>query len=190
MTLFLEIMKIVGAPILAVLLAGLIGNRLSAKWAWRQKRREQAQAAADQLFRLYGEFFAVWKLSNYELRQPVADAGKRFSLLERAAAAEGSMESLLVKIACERRLTSDEIRTLGCFRQGYQRLRQMIRDGKPLKWNYSEHPEYLAFKRLSASVTRICTTIDEGDPPSTAAAREQLEAITSNEWENKWSEKP
>ena len=68
-----EVAKPLVPALAAVALAWAVGNRLSAKWGLWQKRREQAHAAANDFYRLYGEFFAVWKLWNYSLRQADAD---------------------------------------------------------------------------------------------------------------------
>jgi len=99
-----DIAKGVIGPLVTVILAWAVGNRLSASWAWWQKRREQAQASAGDLFKLYGEFFAVWKLWNLALNK--GETEQCWKLLERAAAAEASMEALLVKIACQASVTS------------------------------------------------------------------------------------
>lgn len=49
------------AVTLIVLLAGwLVGQRLTYQWNLRQKRRESDLATAQDLQRLYGDFFAVW----------------------------------------------------------------------------------------------------------------------------------
>src|SRR5262245_31485222 len=54
--------------------------------------------------------------------------GSRWDLLDRACTCEGNLESILVRLASERPLESDDIEVLGCFRQLYQKLRQCIRD--------------------------------------------------------------
>ena len=39
-----------------------IGNRLSAAWAIRQKKREIELETVKEFYRIYGEFFSTWKL--------------------------------------------------------------------------------------------------------------------------------
>ncbi len=51
--------------VVTLLLGWLVGVRITAAWTLRQKRRELELSAAHELYRLYGEFFAVWKLWNY-----------------------------------------------------------------------------------------------------------------------------
>jgi hypothetical protein len=47
------------------------------------------------------------------------------------------MEAILMKVALERRLTVRQVDSLGLFRQGYQHLRQSIRDMRPVEWGSS-----------------------------------------------------
>jgi hypothetical protein len=63
-----EIVKALIGPVVAVGLAWLVGNRLSSEWALRQRRRENSLASVAEFYRLYGEFFALWKLCNYAFR--------------------------------------------------------------------------------------------------------------------------
>ncbi len=176
------------APVITILLAWLVGHRLSAYWAERQKRREVVLTATNEFYKLYGEFFAVWKLWNYSIDQ-VEDSTsgeRRWKLHERAAAAEASMESMMVNLASERVLTEDQVATLGRFRQAYQSLREAIAVGKKLSWYFDEHPEYLAFKRLAAGVARLVSAADGISAPKVERAQEALRVITSNQWESNW----
>ena len=52
------------AAVAVVVLGWLVGLSVAAKWAFYQKRRELDLAAAHELYELYGEFFAIWKLWN------------------------------------------------------------------------------------------------------------------------------
>jgi hypothetical protein len=55
------------AIIAAVAVVGLgwrVGQSVAAQWALYQKRRELDLDAAHELYELYGEFFAIWKLWN------------------------------------------------------------------------------------------------------------------------------
>jgi hypothetical protein len=179
-----------GGISLAVTLVGLgvgwlVGQRLTYQWNLRQKRRESELATAQDLQRLYGEFFAVWKVWNAAARGQVASAPQ--DLLWRAAEAEGLLERVLVKLATERRLTPGDRDTLGKFRQAYQRLRGAINAGEPLGWTSSDHPEYLAFERLAVAVTLIVQR--EGGVTQLGAdeAFANLREIASNRYEKSWS---
>src|SRR5262245_31485221 len=54
---------------LALLIIGwLVGQRLTVSWNLRQKYKEIDLATARDFHALYGEFFAIWKLWDYYLR--------------------------------------------------------------------------------------------------------------------------
>src|SRR5262249_31112144 len=57
-------------PAVTLLLAAVIGQRLSAYWTERQKRREFELSLANSFYSSYGEFFAVWKDWNRSLLSP------------------------------------------------------------------------------------------------------------------------
>jgi|GEM_PF-1344279 len=174
-------------PVLTALLAILVGNRIAAHWGIRQKRREMALGTANEFYRLYGEFFAIWKLWNYIAKTGNAETQKnQWALLERAAAAEAGVEAILVKLSAERELSSTELDTLGRFRQGYQTLRETIANAKPLHWSSSDHVEYAAFKKLASRIGSIVTAEPSAPPPLYVAER-SLREITSNNWEGRWS---
>ena len=133
----------------------LIGQRVTAEWNMRQKKKELDLQTAQEFTSLYGEFFAVWKLWNYYIRDIGAQAlpgASRWELLQRASKAEAAMEGIFVRLASQRRLLENEIKLLQQFRQIYQSLREAIRDDQPLIWDSSDHPQYLAFKRLATGV--------------------------------------
>ena len=176
------------APVVTLLTAWAIGHRLAARWSLWQKHREQTLAATSEFYRLYGEFFAVWKLWNNSVRQSTAvgQDDRRWNLLERAAAAEASMETIMLKLASERILSEADLATLGRFRQAFQYLRDVIRQREELDWHYSEHPGYLAFKKLAVRVSRLVSA-DVSRLPTAEQAQELLIAITSNRWEGVWS---
>lgn len=173
-----EIPKVVAT----LLLAGVgwyIGKRLTILWSYRQKRNEQDLIGARDFHAQYGDFFSLWKLWNYYIRDVGADAlpgASRWELLDRACRAEARLEATLVRLASERTLTSKEIATLGRFRQRYQQLRETIRDNKPLSWDHSDHPEYAEFKKLAQQVAAIVA----GNPPM---SNDLLSKITSNVYE-------
>lgn len=129
----------------------------------------------------------MWKLWNYVVRDVGADAlpgASRWELLTRACDAEGKFEALLVRLSCDRRLDAAGIEILGRYRQVYQCLRQAIKDGKPLRWDSSEHPDYQAFKKLAPEIAALIVAEDPlGLPPAKAA--EAFREITSNTWERR-----
>ncbi|MFT3714002.1 MAG: hypothetical protein QM817_40595 [Archangium sp.] len=167
-----------------------IGNRIAMHWTLRQKRREMTLAVSAEFYRLYGEFFAVWKLWNYLKRdgviRPQAVTDAQYKLLERACSAEAGIESILVRLCAERELDSADIQSLASFRQAYHRLRETIREGKSIPWSTSDHVEYAAFKTLAGHVAAIVGREGTLAPPESVATN--LIRITSNEWETKWLE--
>lgn len=178
-----------GIALLTLILGWFVGQRLTHQWAIRQKRRESELSAANEFYRLYGEFFAVWKIWNCsrdEGRRSSSLAASRWDILNRAAAAEAGIEAILVKLASERVLSDLEINDLGRFRQAYQSLRETIRDDEPVKWSSSEHPEYATFKRLACRVANMLFSGDQREPPTAEQAHEALRRITSNRWEGDW----
>jgi hypothetical protein len=183
-----EIVKALIGPVVAVGLAWLVGNRLSSEWALRQRRRENSLASVAEFYRLYGEFFALWKLCNYAFRDAdhEMDEGALWDLMRRAAALEANGEAILLRIASELALTPDDIRTLGLFRQGVQLLRQSIVKERILGWSSSEHREYQAFKGLSVGVAALATKVGTGTAPSLDIAQRQLREITHNKWSKEW----
>jgi hypothetical protein len=157
-----------------------IGRRLTLLWSFTQKQREQDLVAAGQFHTLYGEFFAVWKLWNYFIRRGGATefvGASRWILLDRAAQAEAKLEATLVRLSSERKLGSAEVDILGRFRHLYQKLRESIRDNKPLEWDSSEHPRYVEFKHLAPQVAAIITG-------QRSIQADVLRKITSNIYEN------
>jgi hypothetical protein len=183
-----EMMKALIGPVVAVGLAWLVGNRLSAEWALRQRRREHSLASVAEFYRLYGEFFALWKLCNYAFRDADHEMGDDtlWDLMRRAAALEANGEAILLRIASELTLSDDDIKTLGLFRQGVQLLRQSIVKQRILGWSSSEHREYQAFKGLSVGVAALAAKVGSGTAPPLDKAQRQLREITHNKWSKEW----
>jgi hypothetical protein len=160
-------------------LGWLIGKRLSVVWSRQQKEREQDLEAARDFHALYGEFFSLWKLWNYFVRDLGPEAlrpASRWEILDRACRSEARLESTLIKLASEKPLKDKEIEILGRFRQRYQQLREAIRDNVPLAWDHSQHPDYLDFKTLAPQVAAIIVRSD-------GVQRDALIKITSNFYE-------
>jgi hypothetical protein len=142
--------------------AWFVGNRLSYHWQELRKRRDLDLGAAEEFHRIYGEFFATWKLWNVVKRysttsHPSTDS--QWDLLERAAATEGAFEALLVKLSSERELSEDDKSDLARLRQAFQTLRETIRIDEVLDWpadpTSKNAEKYAAFKELAARASLI-----------------------------------
>jgi len=167
---------------LALLVTVVFGSKVVAAWQMRNKRRELDIIAATQFQQIYGEYKQIWRLwkiyqdPDREKFQPAA--GTWWILIDRAAAAEARLEALVVKLVVERRLTDSEINSLGLFRQGFQQLRQGIRESNPLKYSH-EQPEYRLFNKLATEVACILLTEKALTSPDPGEASEQLTRIVN-----------
>ena len=167
-------------------------------------RRERDEAAAAEFYRAYGSFFAVWKSWN-DFREPeklaeppdcrrgTAPPGgdERLGFLTRVAEAEGLLESFLVRLTLEHRLSQPELDRLWCFRRGYKQLRYAVVSGEPLNWFRTDSRDdacqrvrfrsYRAFKSLAASTAELL--IRDGaasGAPVPMSALERLEYVTGS----------
>ena len=126
-------------PVLVSLAGGwLITYRVTDRWDRKKKQRELDLAAAQEFQRLYGELLAVWKSWNSALKLAGPDLPpdeRVWECLKRAAATEGGLEALLARIASEHRLSDEDVNALGAVRQGFQRLREVIRSRQELPWH-------------------------------------------------------
>jgi len=188
----LELIKTGLSLLVALVTLGLgwvIGNQLSARvsmaWAIRQKKREIELETVSMFYKVYGEFFAVWKLWVYHKEQSFTETS-RWEMLERAATAEGILESIFVKLSSERDLNERETEILGRFRQGFQTLRQSIRDDKYLGWSKDKYNEYVSFKRLAGLVSDILVSETPSKSQRDMTNNDALIKITSNRWEKHW----
>jgi hypothetical protein len=141
-----------------------VGYRLTFVWEDRKRRCESDLAAVETFYRLYGEFFAAWKLWDSHKRKGVRGKGEahelQWELLEQVERAEGGYEALLVKLASERVLDDTDRVLLGCFREGSQMLREKIRKSQALEWWATDEPEresdgfkqYRAYKALAECI--------------------------------------
>jgi hypothetical protein len=190
-TAWIEVNKTIVASLTSLLstivtLAGgwVVGLALAAKWNMRVKERELDFDAIRRVRDLYGEFLSTRRLWNHHKRKNKGLAqldDRGLVLFDRSCLAEGQMEALLIKIASERKLTQSQLNDLGLFRQGYQQLRQSIRDCKPLEWGRSDHPEYVALKSGCQAIIGI---IIHSERITFSAG--QFEYITSNVHEKRW----
>ena len=189
-SLIIDLLKAIIGPLLTVGLAWVVGNEISANWTHRQKRREYSLTVVAEFYRVYGDFFALWKLCNFTFRDSKSDpahAGIQ-DLLNSATKLESRMETLLLRIASEVKLEPSEIKSLGLFRQGVQLLRQSIVKRRILGWTSSEHPEYKAFKSLSVAVGKLASRVGEKDAPALEIAQDQMGKITHSDWNKEWQD--
>lgn len=179
------------APLLAATVAGVVAWRLvptaQDRWEKVKKHRELDLEAVREFHRVYGEFVSTWKVwdtsfrfpENFPMSPQLAD-----ECLRRATAIEGGIESLLVKVAAERRLADWEIDVLGATRQAFQSLRDAIRQGCALGWRHSEEKHYKALKALSAHTYVLLANSPPLDSqPSAEVSAANLLTITSNDYE-------
>ncbi|HJQ57252.1 MAG TPA: hypothetical protein VJ890_10115 [Vineibacter sp.] len=157
----LELLKAGLTLLIALITLGLgwlIGQRLTFKWNLLQKRRETDIANVQQFYALYGEFKEVSKIWRVIKRNKGANLtvppDGRWPLMARACAIEGKNEAILVKLATERHLATDDLRYLGLFRQAIQMLRESIRDDVEMRAG-SRGAEYAFFNGLAAKVGLI-----------------------------------
>jgi hypothetical protein len=178
-----------GVSAVTLSLGWFVGNRLSARWAVSQKRREEDLSAASELHRLYGESFAVWKLWNRTANSGPRDSKEdaRWQLAERAASVDAGFESLLLRLTSERILDRKIRDSLGTLRQGFQHLRQSIFEGHAIEWSDSEHPQYSEFKRLTCATSVLLASERNGHLPTPEEADAALRDITSNRHEAGWA---
>ena len=148
--------------IIVLFLGWRFGLKFTAKWNLCQKKRETDIANLQQFYSLYGEFKEVckiWRVIKQE-RDPNLEvtSDSRWSLLARACAVESKNEAITVKLATERNLDDDALRTLGYFRQAIQQLRESIRDGKEVPSCDREQPEYAFLNELVVKVGSIISS--------------------------------
>lgn len=173
------------AAVAAVLISKYYGER--------RARYERNLAAAEDLYRAYGQLFAAWKVWDFHSRKPASpplspDDPRVSELIELAAAAEAAYESLLVRIAVEQELNSDQRAALWCLREAVKELRYAIRDGKPLAWWRSDahqgsdgYQRYMTVKRMTTLIAAILVEPStRSASPSMLARVVTLESITGN----------
>ena len=189
-----ETVKAIPSLIVALITLSLgwfVGSRISNHWTFIQRRKELDLETAQSFHKLYGEFFAIWKLWNYYIRDIGPEAfpeASRWELLNRACNAEGNVESLFVRLSSERKLSPNALELLGKFRQAYQQLRESIRNNEALKWDWHTHPDYLAFKNLGARVAFLILSENYRKSAESTDVASALQQITDRQWEHKWSE--
>jgi hypothetical protein len=168
------------SPLSAFLVAWFAGHRLSTEWSLRQKRRESAMVLAAQFFSLYGKFFGLWKEWN---RTFPGTSERCAELYARASENEGELEALLVSLAAQRTLGSEEQEILGTFRQLYQTVRNSIKKPSKVPWESSDDENYVRFKTYAVKVAHLIMSPRTLDEPELSGAQFALLEVTSNRWE-------
>jgi hypothetical protein len=196
----------VGAEAVAGVTVALVVTILAVlgtdRYAARQERlvaaRQRNLVAAEDFYRVHGQFFAAWKVWEYHsewgptgtARRPPSEE-RRSQLVADAAAAEGGYESLVVRIALEHDLERRQEVALWCLRCAFKELRYAIRDDRRLTWWRTDNREnattrngfreYMAFKTLISEVAQILisdtTSANGRNQPDRAAS---LKRVTGN----------
>jgi hypothetical protein len=181
--------------IVVAVIAWLGTERFAQRQEAARARRERDLAAAEELYGVYGQFFATWKAWEFARGRRTTEKGKvqdevRQELLWQAAQVEGRYESLIVRVALEHRLSPGDRTALWSLRFALKELRRAIRDDAPLGWWRTDDPanpevhggaqRYSAFKDLAPKVASIFVDADpRSGIPSTAERRAALVAITA-----------
>ncbi|HWM72976.1 MAG TPA: hypothetical protein VNQ53_04505 [Nocardioides sp.] len=181
--------------IVVAAIAWFVTDRFTRQQEAAKARHQRLLAAAEELYSVYGQFFATWKAWEFARGRRRDNKGTvateiRQALLTQAAQVEGRYESLIVRVALEHRLGVADRTALWSLRFALKELRSAIRDDVPLGWWRTDDPAspqehagalmYSAFKDLTATVASILVDADTNSPPPTVADRSAaLAAITA-----------
>jgi hypothetical protein len=179
-SILLELIKF-GFALGLLLVTWFFGQRIIADWDAKKKQRELDITTTAQFQQLYGEFKEIGRLWKIFLRKEdrtlTFPENTRWKLLERAIAAESKIEAILVKISTERKLSPDNLKQLGLFRQCFQQLRQTIRDNEELV--FSERGlEYDFFNGLASKVACLVSSGKQIRSLDSGTASRNLKAIS------------
>lgn len=179
--------------IVAGVLAWFLGSRYSARRAEAAAAQARDLAATEELYRAYGQFFAVWKAWTFHTdtsagrRSVPASPDRRAGLVERAGQVEALYETFVVRVTSERQLNADEEAALWALRFAFKQLRYAIVQDVALEWwrvgPLHTHPEgareYDAMKALMSVVSRFTAARGGSrEGPSSRRAQEQLATVT------------
>ena len=180
------LLRILGNPeASAILIVTIAAAALTHRSSVGQRRRELDMSTVQEFHVCYGEFFAVWTLWNSHIEQAQKRPETRAQLLARISSAEGGLESILSRLAANRRMSRTQLADLASFRQAYRRLRHCITDGAPLGWDRSDNADYASFKALSVAVSQF---IHSRTFVVISVARHDAWLIaTDNCWEQIWA---
>jgi hypothetical protein len=196
----MDFLESLGSNFLANLLAGIliagiaafiavkVTDKYTAKLEDKRARHQRDLAAAEELYRVYGLFFAAWKSWEYHSRPsdkrdpPPASPERLDQLISEAASAEGSYEAFVIRLSLEHELNVKDRAAMCCLRIALKQLRYAIRDEQPLTWwRSAPSPEYEAFKKLMPSVAGILVdTKGSNSWPTTDARTRAIAEITGN----------
>jgi hypothetical protein len=189
----LEVIK-TALALIVVAVGWLVGQRIITYWDLKKKRQEFDISTANEFHKLYGEFKEVsrlWRSFHFTGGKTVPfPEGTRLELLKRATASEGGIEAIIVKLSTERKLGADDIRTLGLFRQAFQKLREAIRDDQDFLWT-SGTLEYQMFNDLASRTACIISTNKPRGTGRRSKSRNnpaevlrRITSVTAIDWEN------
>jgi len=177
--------------VVAAILAWWLGGRYSARRAEQAAVQARDLAATEELYRAYGEFFAVWKAWTLHTDTtpgrghvpPTPE--RRTELVEKAGTVEALYEAFLVRVTSERLLNPDQQAALWALRFAFKQLRYAIVQGVALPWRRSGKVipagarEYEAMKALMSAVARFTAAPRRaGEAPTSQQARQQLATVT------------
>jgi hypothetical protein len=173
---------------MAALIAVKVTDRYTARLDDQRARHQRNLAAAEELYRVYGLFFAAWKSWEYHSRQsvkrdpPPASEDRQNQLISEAASAEGTYEAFVIRVSLEQELNVWDRAAMCCLRTALKQLRYAMRDTQPLTWwRSAKAPEYEAFKKLMPRVAGILVDAKGSNSPPTRDARTRAVAeITGN----------
>lgn len=173
----LEFVK-TGLSVCLLLLTWFGGQRVLAVWERRKKQNEIDLASLTQLHKVHSEFRTIgrlWRSFGLKVQpgDPVPVPGDvHWQIHQRAAAAEGEMEALVVKLATERVLSAEQIDALGFLRESYQLLRRSIRDRQWFYWR-SGSAEYIRFYTSAIGLTALLSR-----PSKRPSAKQAVDTVT------------
>ena len=171
--------------VVATLLAIYVTGRNRKKNNLATAKRERDLAAAADLYRVHGQFYAAWKAWNFYFDreghpriQGVPDDRLRSQAASQAADSEGGYESLILRVAFEHDLNDEQEAAMWCLRFAFKELRYAIRNNQPLQWrrDAKEKPgyrDYECFKSLLFIVAEVLIGEDHVEAPSDSRTREQ-----------------
>ena len=167
----------------------IYGNKLSAKWSLKQKRKELHYKASEELFQIYGEFFALWKKWNFYFKHRNAIKDEEIEIFHKEACEiEGKAESLILRVCSQFELDEQMIKDLGLLRQAFQSFREHIRDDCEILWKDSNHPQYLEFKKLVIKLGTFISNHDLENINPSQNSNSAIIQITDNKNVRRWLE--
>jgi hypothetical protein len=177
------------AAVFTLLLLFVIGQRIVFIWDQRKKYQELDNATYTQFQDLQGEFYEIIKVyrtlydttHKYEYNALKLDKSTSAELFKRACAAESKVDVMINKLVAERTLCKGDPYTLGLYRQGFQQLRESIREDSNPEYGNFKDPRYKLFEELVSKVAYIVT---ESKRPETRLGKLGLGGFKSKSFED------